>query len=281
MSSPSNGTHTLVKTAEVMGTVATIQVIYRSAVENPDIAKAAIISFIAGMREDQAIFTTYDEKSVIRRIARGELAMADAPDVVREVEQACRLAKAATNGKFDAWYRGWFDPTGYVKGWSTERNFRFSLVPAMNRTPEIIAIGVNVGGDMQVKTRPDADWTWNVGVANPFDNQRILARFALRDGAVATSGPAERGAHIFNPLTGLPASSMDGGVGGPNGDNTIVSATVIADSLTLADIWATAAVVAGFDDLTWITNAGTMSGLIVARDGRTKRWAGNAELPES
>ncbi|MDR2703934.1 MAG: FAD:protein FMN transferase, partial [Cellulomonadaceae bacterium] len=127
-------------------------------------------------------------------------------------------------------------------------------------------------------------WVWNVGIADPFDNQKVMARFSLRDGAVATSGPAERGAHIFNPETGLPASSMDGGVSGPDaggGADAVVSATVIADSLTMADVWATTAVVAGFNDLSWISHADTKSGLLVSKDNRTRRWAGAVELPDA
>lgn len=268
---------TLVKTAEVMGTVATIQVVYLGP-PNPDLAQFEIAYFVAGLRADQAIFTTFEESSAINRIRRGELELDDAPAVVREVEQACRLAKAATYGRFDAWFRGWFDPTGYVKGWSTERHFRSHLAPLLKQ-PQIIAVGVNVGGDMQVKTQPGAEWEWRTGIADPFDKTKIIAKFNLRNGAVATSGPAERGAHIFDPHTGLPAATMDGGLGIADSEgNQIVSATVIADSLTLADIWATTAVVAGFNDLSWINNAPTRSGLIVSQQGRTRRWAGEAEV---
>lgn len=267
-----------------MGTVATIQVVYQAAAVNDNIAASAIKAFVDGMLADQKIFTTYDQTSVICQLGRGEITLAEAPEVVREVEQACQLAKTATNGRFDAWWRGWFDPTGYVKGWSTERHFFKYLVPAMAKIPEIIAVAVNVGGDIQCVTRPGADWKWHTGVANPFDKTKVLAKFALVDGAAATSGPAERGAHIINPLTGMPASSLDGGLGGLSGptgssnDDDVVSATVIADSLALADLWATTAVVAGFNDLSWIANANTNSGLIVARDGRTRRWAGATEI---
>ena len=274
-------TRTSVKTAEVMGTVATIQVVYRAAAQNDDIAASAIKAFVDGMRADQKIFTTYDDSSVICQLGRGELTMAEAPEVVREVEQACQLAKVATDGRFDAWWRGWFDPTGYVKGWSAERQFFKHLAPAMNKIPEIIAVAVNVGGDMQVATKPGSDWRWQTGIANPFDKTTVLARFALVNGAVATSGTAERGAHIFDPLTGAPIPSVDGGLNNLDpeiSDNDIVSATVIAESLTLADMWATAAVVAGFNNLDWIVNANTQSGLIVARDGRTRRWAGTKEI---
>ena len=317
-----------------MGTVATFQIIYAGGgIDNPA-ATEAIAGFLAAMRADQAVFTTYDETSAIRKIARGELSISQAPPEVREVEQACRLAKTATQGRFDAWWKGWFDPTGYVKGWSTERAFHQHLEPliydqlpsqgagsdsddasqnenassgagaAFGPPAQIAAVGVNVGGDMQLATRPGSEWVWQVGIASPFDKHRMLAKFSLQDGAVATSGPGERGEHIFDPKTGKPAATLDGsevpaalqgstsgtvtpaviGTTAPDqgqseNRNMVASATVIADNLAMADLWATTAVVAGFDDLGWVKDAGTRSGMLVANDGRVRRWAGPVVLP--
>ena len=81
----------------------------------------------------------------------------------------------------------------------------------------------------------------------------------VRNGAVATSGSAERGSHIIDPRTGKPAHG-------------VVSASVIDDSLTRADLWATAAVVAGFEDRSWVARSGTRTGIVVADDGRVTRW---------
>ncbi|HVL61690.1 MAG TPA: FAD:protein FMN transferase, partial [Microbacterium sp.] len=52
----------------------------------------------------------------------------------------------------------------------------------------------------------------------------------------------------------------------------VVSASVIDDSLTRADLWATAAVVAGFEDRSWVARSGTRTGIVVADDGRVTRW---------
>jgi thiamine biosynthesis lipoprotein len=49
-------------------------------------------------------------------------------------------------------------------------------------------------------------------------------------------------------------------------------------SLTRADLWATTAVVAGIDDLSWMPRSGTRSGIVVAPDGRVRRWANGVEL---
>jgi thiamine biosynthesis lipoprotein len=47
---------------------------------------------------------------------------------------------------------------------------------------------------------------------------------------------------------------------------------VVADSLTRADVWATAAVAAGPDDLSWLSRATGTSGLLVDDAGGIRRW---------
>ncbi|MCL1899572.1 MAG: FAD:protein FMN transferase [Promicromonosporaceae bacterium] len=262
-------------TGEVMGTVATVRFI-----EAPDAATdpgrptrmaAAAEAFLAAMRDDEAIFSPFQAGSAIRRIARGELTIADAPPQVVEVERACRNALAVTDGRFDAWRDGWFDPTGLVKGWSIDRAFEARLAPLLTIEPGIAAVGVTVGGDLRVATAPTAEWSWSIAVSNPFDPSRGVARVSLRDGAIASSGSAERGAHIIDPALGRPAES-------------VTQATVIADpgptSLQTADLWATVAVIAGPDNLTWAPAApGIQTVLLVAPDTSTRRWDREPDTP--
>ncbi len=49
---------------------------------------------------------------------------------------------------------------------------------------------------------------------------------------------------------------------------------MVSASLANADVWATAAVVAGFDDVGWVAKSETRGGLLVAEDGRMRRWIG-------
>ncbi len=186
---------------------------------------------------------------------------------MQEVHLNCHAAFDRTQGRFDAWWSGWFDPTGYVKGWAAEHAHRDRLMP-MLALPGVAAVGLGVGGDIQVATAPDAVWSWRIGVADPRLPDAILATIPLRDGAVATSGSAERGHHIVDPRTGEPATS-------------VASATVVTASLTKADVWATASVVAGFDDLSWTPLLPNASGLLVAADGRVRRWAAGVEVSVS
>ena len=76
------------------------------------------------------------------------------------------------------------------------------------------------------------------------------------DGAVATSGSAHRGQHVVDARTGRPPSG-------------IASVTVVAASLTEADIDATAAYAQGADAARWLGPAPGRSGLVVWADGST------------
>jgi thiamine biosynthesis lipoprotein len=99
---------------------------------------------------------------------------------------------------------------------------------------------INAGGDVLVgrhrhvpPTGEDAA-AWRIGVEDPRDRAQIRAVVPLTAGAVATSGAAARGAHLFDPAIG----SMVGRVG---------STTVVGPSLLWADVWATALFVGGPD----------------------------------
>ena len=78
---------------------------------------------------------------------------------------------------------------------------------------------------------PDAI-TWRIGIEDPTDLTRTAEVVTLTRGAVATSGTAARGAHLYDPagrrMVGRPGSTS---VHGP--------------SLLWADIWATALFVGG------------------------------------
>ena len=208
------------------------------------------------LRDIDRVFSPYRVDSDVGRIARGELAIADADARVGEVEAECRAFSIETDGLFSATWQGSFDPTGYVKGWSVENAARRHLAPLLE---QVVAVGINAGGDMQLFTASDSGWRWNVGIADPRGPGQIIATLEVRNGAVATSGSAERGAHIIDPRTAAPARG-------------IVSATVVDDSLARADVWATAAVVAGFEDRSWVARSGTRTGIVIADDGRVTRW---------
>lgn len=227
-------------------------------------ARPAMEACFSELREVDRVFSTYREDSDISRIERGELTVAEASPDVAEVAAACAAWERATRGRFSARWRGGFDPTGYVKGWAVERAALRHLAPLVAQ-PGIIAAGINAGGDMQLFTAEAADWVWHVGIADPARPGAVIATIDVRNGAVATSGSAERGRHIVDPRTGE----------SPTG---LAAATVVADGLAEADVWATAAAVAGFDDLTWLPEANTRTGMLVDGDGRVRRWTGSTPV---
>jgi thiamine biosynthesis lipoprotein len=235
----------------------------------------------ADLRSADARFSSYREDSELRRLQRGEVSLAEASDELREVERLCRTALVRSDGAFDAWAcvpgrPGLFDPTGLVKGWAVAR--AAARLDGLSR--QGLAWAVNAGGDVLARCAssehdggrageddgagPDGAMTarevWHVGIEDPTDGSRLLARVPVRDGAVATSGSAARGAHILDPRTGAAAKE-------------IVQATVIGPSLLWADVWATTLVALGPDATAWTPGLHGTSGLLAFADGTTHRWS--------
>ena len=102
--------------------------------------------------------------------------------------------------------------------------------------------------------RPDRE-PWRVGIENPRDPCRLIARIPVFNGGIATSGTAHRGRHLVDARTGLPPSG-------------VASVTVVADSLTWADIDATAAYALGAEAADWLRMR-SRTGLVVWADGST------------
>jgi thiamine biosynthesis lipoprotein len=223
----------------------------------------ALAAFFAELHDIDRLFSPYRPDSEISRIADGRLALGDADPLVQEVAARCAAYEGETGGLFSAYWRGGFDPTGLVKGWAIDRAAARHLEPLVEGAT-VGAIGVDAGGDVLLFTHPDLDRTWNIGIADPRRRGAVIATVPLRTGAIATSGIAERGAHIIDPRTGSPATG-------------VASATVVTSTLEVADVWATAAVVAGFDAP--LPPTGTV--LLVADDGRIRRGISGVEVSVS
>jgi thiamine biosynthesis lipoprotein len=235
MSAPATtGFSARVRHAEhVMGTVVSFDVPV-SARENGSLAAA-----VRWLHWVDRVFSPYRRDSDVSLLANAEVTVDACAPEVTEVLAACALIRDLSGGYFTSAPSGRFDPSGYVKGWATER------AAAMLTTAGSASHLVNAGGDVQcvgarVHRRPrvtDAEpeprpEPWRVGISNPFYRNGLALVVAARDIAVATSGVAERGAHIVDPHTGRPASGL-------------ASLTVVGPSLSLADAYATAAFAMG------------------------------------
>jgi thiamine biosynthesis lipoprotein len=217
------------------------------------LADRAWLDALESLREADAVFSTYRADSVISRLGRGELEVADSPSDVLEVLELAERARVESGGAFDVRRRNAagevvLDPSGVVKGWAVQRASR-----SLDRLVDTDYC-LSAGGDMVVRTSLRSSPPWRIGIEDPFDPGKVVATVALRNAAVATSGLAHRGAHIVDPRTGgTPAS--------------LASVTVIASDLTWADIDATAAFVLGDEALSWLETRPGRSGLVVSADG--------------
>lgn len=201
------------------------------------------------------VFSTYREDSVISRLARSEIALRDCPPEVHEVLELGERAREESGGAFDVRRAGpdgrpVLDPSGVVKGWAVARAARaLETLPATD-------FCLSAGGDMVCHTTLANTPAWRIGIEDPFDVRRVLAVVPVRNGAVATSGAARRGAHIVDARTGR----------APAG---IASVTVVGPDLVWADLDATAAFALGGDALSWLRGRRGRTGLLVREDGTT------------
>lgn len=185
------------------------------------------------------VFSTYKPDSVISKLRRNEITIESASAEVKDVWNRCAIAREITEGAFDPWaVEGGFDPSGLVKGWAADRCAEIMLDAGAEH------VQINAAGDLTLRGgHLDEDRTepWSIGVVNPENRQEIVQVFNIMDGAIATSGTYERGAHIVDPHTGLIAIGAR-------------SATVLGPDGGLADALATALMVEGRDGAIWFSH---------------------------
>ncbi|WP_432084077.1 FAD:protein FMN transferase [Streptomyces sp. WAC 04229] len=228
----------------------------------PAAVRAALDEAVAGLHRADEVFSTYRDDSQVSRLARDEVTVeACAPEVAEVLELAAE-AERVSDGWFSTRYRGRLDPTGIVKGWAVER--------AARRIAAAGAAGVslNGGGDVQLLGSPGARRPWRVGVSDPLRPgglAAVVSAAGAAELAVATSGSAERGAHVVDPRTGRSAVT------------DLLSVTVVAPRLTWADCWATAAFAMGSrEGLRWLESLPGVEGLLITAGDEVRCTGGLA-----
>jgi thiamine biosynthesis lipoprotein len=218
-------------------------------VRDDDVSPGAVEQVYAWLRFVDATFSTYRADSEVSRINAGTLARADAHPLVRGVLDRCEALRVETGGYFDARapMPGALDPTGLVKGWAIERAATLLDLAGMRRYL------VNAGGDVRLRSAPDAASRWRVGIQHPLQRDQLAAVVELADGAVATSGAYERGAHIVDPHTGRPPAG-------------VLSVTVVGPDLATADAYATAAFAMGSAGPAWTARLAGYEAMTVLAD---------------
>lgn len=242
-----------VRVEPCMGTVFTIDIRDRGDWHEPI---AAVVDWLHSV---DAVFSTYRSDSAVNRLDRGEVTLDDCPGDVREVLTLCTEVHLDSGDYFTARPAGRLDPSAMVKGWAIER------AGDLLRSAGADNHAVSGGGDMQLTGEAAPGRGWRVGIADPHRRNAVVAVVVGSGIAVATSGTAERGAHITDPFTGRPAVES-------------ASVTVVGNHLTFADAYATAAFAMGHRSRDWVESLPGCEALGVRADGTTWQTGGFAGL---
>lgn len=131
------------------------------------------------------------------------------------------------------------DLGGIGKGFAATR----ALLAMRTAWPALPGGLVDLGGDIAVWGEPPEGGPWRVNIADPRADERVYGTLELTSGGIATSGrdtrrfgPERRLHHLIDPATGEPAAA------GP------LSVTVVAESATEAEQYATALGISAVDD---------------------------------
>ncbi len=218
--------------AKAMGTAVSAHI---DDVVPQEIADDAWESVGVFLRDIEDRFSTFLPTSEISRINKGELHVLDAsPDVV-EVLDACTWLEHLSDGVFNARRPdGSIDPAGFVKGWAAERAARLLAEAGLKN------YYLRIGGDIQSHGRQATGDKWRVGIVDPHDATRIHSYVDIPENwAIATSGVAERGQHIWGKDS-QPTNSQ------------FSSLSVIGPHLMWADAFATIAYALGDAGIDWV-----------------------------
>lgn len=249
----------VIRTHPVMGTMASVHVHDQA---GPEIVDEAVDAMWLELERLEEIFSTFRPTSEISRINRGELHLLDASADVIEVVDACTWLEHVSGGSFRARRPGdsMVDPAGFVKGWAAELAAHCLDRAGLQRWY------LSVGGDIQTRGTAGDGSPWRVAIADPNsdDPRAIRAIVEVIGDAVATSGTAARGRHVWDGRTDRPAASL-------------ASMTVVGPHLTWADAFATTAFVMGLDGVDWVAKFDGYRALAITLDGelvrRDVQWA--------
>jgi thiamine biosynthesis lipoprotein len=244
---------------EVMGTVFSFDV--RGG--EPELVRTALEEAIAQLHRVDEVFSTYREDSQISRLVRGELTVEECDPEVAEVLGLGAEAERVSDGWFSTRYEGQLDPTGIVKGWAAERAALHLAAAGAS------GVSVNGGGDVQLCGIPGPHRPWRVGVSDPLrpgSLAAVVSAAGVDELAVATSGTAERGAHIVDPRTGRSAVT------------DLLAVTVVGPRLTWVDAWATAAFAMGSRaGLDWLESLPDVEALLITAGDEVRCTGGLAQ----
>ena len=223
----------------------------RSSLLDPEQTARAVADAFAILHADDARFSTFRPDSEVSRINAGVQSVSMASPELAEVRAIAAAAERASGGAFsERDPAGRLNLNGVVKGWSAQRAAERMSAAGLT------AFCLNAGGDVVVRGGPEPGRLWHVGVRSPLA-EVPLAVLAVTDAGVATSGTYERGMHLWDTRR---AGRRDG--------TELAGVTVVAESLTTADVLATTVFVLGVDGVTWAAERYDCAVLAVDPAGR-------------
>jgi FAD:protein FMN transferase len=237
----------------VMGTMASMVVaptdVENLGLERVEAALATARGVLDGLEQR---FSHYRHDSEISRWVAGDELPVEAVADIEHVLRQCGRLHAESDGTFRARNPRThaLDTAGYVKGY------------AIGRAAECLAASglrnfvVGVGGDVQCSGRAGVDRPWRVAIQDPRRSHAVLALVEATDLAVATSGTAERGDHIWGPAAG-PSSGL-------------ASFTVVGPDIAEADAYATIGFAMGEQGAEWVRSREGYRSLLVRTDGSVR-----------
>lgn len=218
-------------------------------------ATAAVERVFTGL---DAMFSLYLPDSEASRMARGEVTLRDASAAFRARFEDATGWRLLTEGFFTPERPdGVLDLSGIIKGYAIDQ-----------AASALESVGVedwclNAGGDVLVSgsPAPGTGSPWLAGVVDPQDRGALLSGFPLGGTrpftALATSGTAERGDHIWRAGVGRTAFRR----------SEFRQVSVAATDIVTADVLATAVVAGGRRMLDWATDSWDVEVLAVLGSG--------------
>jgi thiamine biosynthesis lipoprotein len=273
--SPDSGGHTVgVHTFESMGTVVSVRLrAPEGATENTtedktedkteDSRESLAISAAHDVFDDlNERFSLYLETSELSQLARGDILLAASSERMRDAYAQALLWREKTNGAFTP-HRpdATLDLSGTIKAQAIAdaadalESFGFE------------SFSINAGGDILTRGSSPADGqnlgNWVTGIVDPQNRHELLSVVELTPefAAMATSGSAERGNHIWAR---------------PEATNDFLQATVIASDIITADVFTTAIIAGGQETLDHLTANFEIAVLAVKQNGEL---LANARFP--
>lgn len=221
------------------------------------------------LHEADRTFSLYKPESPLSQLSRGEISVAQCPPVVSDIWDDCEVWEKATDGWFSPFTpQNTFDPSGIVKTWAAKRSAKHLLRHG------ITDFTLNAGGDVWLSDGLTSAREWRIGIsktvsiASPEAGVLTVIDLAGTDfRAMATSGSAERGAHIWNPKAA-----------GKTAANELLQVSVVARDLVTADVWATAAFAEGKRAVAHLNSIEGIEALFVLANGELAATDGFASL---